>query len=114
MRKNVILRIAIVNGIRPGLLDETVVRWIVGIGRPRTDANRAGGWSAKHSETRTSRSSTWWFCCSSSWENYAKRPFAGPTAVLAYLSRYTHRVAISNSRLLAIGEHADVIQVAVA
>ena len=32
---------------------------------------------------------------------YAKPPFAGPEAVLAYLSRYTHRVAISNSRLLA-------------
>jgi hypothetical protein len=32
---------------------------------------------------------------------YAKRPFAGPKAVLAYLSRYTHRVAISNSRLIA-------------
>jgi len=36
---------------------------------------------------------------------YAKRPFAGPAAVLAYLSRYTHRVAISNSRLLAMDEH---------
>ena len=35
---------------------------------------------------------------------YAKRPFAGPAAVLAYLSRYTHRVAISNSRLLAMDE----------
>jgi len=32
---------------------------------------------------------------------YAKRPFGGPEAVLAYLSRYTHRVAISNSRLIA-------------
>jgi hypothetical protein len=32
---------------------------------------------------------------------YAKRPFAGPKAVLAYLARYTHRVAISNSRLVA-------------
>lgn len=32
---------------------------------------------------------------------YAKAPFAGPEAVLAYLSRYTHRVAISNSRLIA-------------
>ena len=32
------------------------------------------------------------------WFVYAKRPFAGPKAVLAYLSRYTHRVAISNSR----------------
>ena len=35
------------------------------------------------------------------WVVYAKRPFGGPEAVLAYLSRYTHRVAISNSRLLA-------------
>jgi hypothetical protein len=32
---------------------------------------------------------------------YAKRPFGGPQAVLAYLSRYTHRVAIANSRLIA-------------
>ena len=35
------------------------------------------------------------------WVVYAKRPFAGPAAVLGYLSRYTHRVAISNRRLLA-------------
>ena len=39
------------------------------------------------------------------WVVYAKRPFAGPQAVLAYLSRYTHRVAISNSRLIAMNEH---------
>jgi len=38
------------------------------------------------------------------WVVYAKRPFAGPAAVLAYLSRYTHRVAISNSRLLSMDE----------
>ena len=38
------------------------------------------------------------------WVVYAKRPFAGPAAVLAYLSRYTHRVAISNRRLLACDE----------
>lgn len=38
------------------------------------------------------------------WVVYAKRPFAGPAAVLAYLSRYTHRVAISNSRLIAADE----------
>jgi hypothetical protein len=37
----------------------------------------------------------------SEWVVYSKRPFAGPEAVLAYLSRYTHRVAISNSRLIA-------------
>ena len=36
------------------------------------------------------------------WVVYAKRPFAGPKAVLAYLSRYTHRVAISNRRLVAM------------
>jgi hypothetical protein len=40
----------------------------------------------------------------SEWVVYAKRPFAGPKAVLAYLSRYTHRVAISNSRLLALDD----------
>ena len=34
------------------------------------------------------------------WVIYAKQPFAGPEAVLAYLSRYTHRVAIANSRLI--------------
>jgi len=38
------------------------------------------------------------------WVVYAKRPFAGPEAVLAYLSRYTHRVAISNERLIAMDE----------
>jgi hypothetical protein len=35
------------------------------------------------------------------WVVYAKPPFGGPEAVLAYLSRYTHRVAISNSRLIS-------------
>ncbi len=39
------------------------------------------------------------------WVVYAKRPFAGPAAVLAYLSRYTHRVAISNQRLIAFNDH---------
>ena len=34
------------------------------------------------------------------WVIYAKAPFAGPKSVLAYLSRYTHRVAISNRRLI--------------
>jgi hypothetical protein len=36
------------------------------------------------------------------WVVYSKRPFGGPQAVLAYLSRYTHRVAIANSRLIAL------------
>ena len=39
------------------------------------------------------------------WVVYAKRPFGGPEAVLAYLARYTHRVAIANSRLVACGQH---------
>jgi hypothetical protein len=38
------------------------------------------------------------------WVVYTKAPFAGPEAVLAYLSRYTHRVAISNRRLIAFDE----------
>ncbi len=36
------------------------------------------------------------------WVVYAKRPFAGPAQVLTYLSRYTHRIAIANSRLVAM------------
>ena len=40
----------------------------------------------------------------SEWVVYAKRPFAGPEAVLAYLARYTHRVAISNSRLIKLDD----------
>jgi hypothetical protein len=41
------------------------------------------------------------------WIVYAKRPFAGPEQVLAYLSRYTHRIAISNRRLVAL-DHSHV------
>ena len=44
------------------------------------------------------------------WVVYAKPPFAGPAAVLAYLSRYTHRVAISNRRLLAFDETGVTFQ----
>jgi len=40
----------------------------------------------------------------SEWVVYAKKPFGGPQAVLAYLSRYTHRVAISNRRLISADE----------
>ena len=40
----------------------------------------------------------------SEWVVYAKRPFAGPEQVLAYLARYTHRVAISNRRLITIDD----------
>jgi hypothetical protein len=39
------------------------------------------------------------------WVVYAKPPFGGPQQVLAYLGRYTHRVAIANERLLALTDH---------
>src|ERR1700730_2095893 len=45
------------------------------------------------------------------WFVYAKRPFAGPRAVLAYLSRYTHRVAISNHRLIAVDQRSVTFKV---
>jgi hypothetical protein len=45
------------------------------------------------------------------WFVYSKRPFAGPQAVLAYLSRYTHRVAISNSRLIAADANSVTFRV---
>ena len=41
----------------------------------------------------------------SEWVVYAKRPFGGPDAVLNYLSRYTHRIAISNRRLVAADQY---------
>ena len=44
------------------------------------------------------------------WVVYAKAPFAGPEALLAYLSRYTHRVAISNRRLVALDETSVTFQ----
>jgi hypothetical protein len=39
------------------------------------------------------------------WVVYAKRPFAGPEQVFKYLGRYTHRVGISNHRLISFDEH---------
>ena len=45
------------------------------------------------------------------WFVYSKRPFAGPKAVLAYLARYTHRVAISNRRLIATDAHSVTFKV---
>jgi hypothetical protein len=43
------------------------------------------------------------------WVVYAKRPFAGPRQVLAYLSRYTHRVAISPKRLLNLDLQSQTV-----
>ena len=47
--------------------------------------------------------------CAKNWVVYAKRPFAGPAVVLAYLSRYTHRVGITNRRLLALDPAAQTV-----
>ena len=60
--------------------------------------------STPHSPTRALSPTGSRRCATCEWVVYAKRPFAGPAAVLAYLSRYTHRVAISNQRLLALDE----------
>jgi len=47
--------------------------------------------------------------CRTKWNVYAKRPFGGPKQVLAYLSRYTHRIAIGNRRILALDTAARTI-----
>ncbi|MDQ3566401.1 MAG: transposase, partial [Pseudomonadota bacterium] len=47
--------------------------------------------------------------CAKPWVVYSKKPFADPQAVLAYLSRYTHRVAIGNGRLLALDQSAGTV-----
>jgi hypothetical protein len=48
--------------------------------------------------------------CRHRWVVYAKRPFAGPQAVLAYLCRYTHRVAITNSRLEVLDPQSGTVR----
>jgi hypothetical protein len=44
-----------------------------------------------------------------SWVVYAKRPFGGPEQVLSYLANYTHRVALSNRRIVAVDEQAQTV-----
>jgi hypothetical protein len=72
------------------------------------DAHRAGKlqFFAEHHALAEAKTFTDWLkpLRQIDWVVYAKRPFAGPAAVLAYLSRYTHRVAIANSRLIALDE----------
>jgi hypothetical protein len=72
------------------------------------DAHRAGKlqFFGEHARLADPKAFTDWLkpLRQCEWVVYAKRPFAGPDAVLAYLSRYTHRVAIANSRLLALDE----------
>lgn len=51
-------------------------------------------------------------CARHKWTVFAKRPFAGPEHVLRYLSRYTHRTAISNRRILANDPRRDTVSFA--
>ena len=63
----------------------------------------------QHRRTRRAQTpsrSSWRRCGKIRWYVYGKRPFAGPEAVLTYLSRYTHRVAIANSRLIAVNDNS--------
>jgi hypothetical protein len=73
-----------------------------------SDAHRAGElkFFAEHAALAEAKAFTEWLkpWYQREWVVYAKRPFTGPAAVLAYLSRYTHRVAIANSRLIAVDE----------
>ena len=73
-----------------------------------SDAHRAGTlqFFGEHQSLNEAKTFADWFkpLRQIDWVVYAKRPFAAPNAVLAYLSRYTHRVAIANSRLIALNE----------
>ena len=64
---------------------------------------RTGSWTSRHSCARLKNRSgrrPWLRRCKKPWVVYAKPPFAGPRKLVNYLARYTHRVAISNDRLL--------------
>lgn len=50
-------------------------------------------------------------CYKNSWYTYCKEPFSGPLAVIEYLGRYTHRVAISNNRIVSMYEKSVTIKV---
>ena len=50
-------------------------------------------------------------CYSKDWYSYTKRTFSGPLAVVKYLGRYTHRIAISNTRIVAMDEDTVTITV---
>ncbi len=73
-----------------------------------SEAHQAGElqFFGQHQRLADAKSFTQWLKAfrQCEWVVYAKRPFGGPEAVLAYLSRYTHRVAIANSRLIADDE----------
>lgn len=65
-------------------------------------AEQAGALARDPADTARQRQDRWLALRRHDWVVYAKTPMAGPAAVLDYLSRYTHRTAIGNERLLAI------------
>lgn len=50
-------------------------------------------------------------CYTKDWYTYSKRPFSGPLAVIEYLGRYTHRIAISNSRIVSVNSQTVTFKV---
>lgn len=50
-------------------------------------------------------------CYNKDWYTYTKKPFSGPLAVVKYLGRYTHRIAISNARIVKMDDHTVTITV---
>ena len=50
-------------------------------------------------------------CYAKNWYSYCKPPFSGPLAVIKYLGRYTHRIAISNSRIVSVDEQTVTFKV---
>jgi hypothetical protein len=50
-------------------------------------------------------------CYARNWYTYTKKTFSGPLAVVQYLGRYTHRIAISNTRIVSMDEHTVTITV---
>jgi predicted Zn-ribbon and HTH transcriptional regulator len=73
------------------------------------DAHRAGElqFFGKHTSLTNTRAFAAYLAPvrNSEWVVYSKRPFGGPEEVLRYLARYTHRVAISNRRLVALDDN---------
>lgn len=50
-------------------------------------------------------------CYKKNWYSYTKKTFSGPMAVVQYLGRYTHRIALSNNRIVSMDEHSVTIKV---
>ncbi len=50
-------------------------------------------------------------CYAKNWYSYCKPPFSGPLAVIKYLGRYTHRIAIANSRIVSVDEQTVTFKV---